>query len=49
MSNNYFQKCIDKIRGKKKINVANPKLAFGEKFIYPQVDSQDLISSYLLS
>ncbi len=49
MSNNYFQKCIDKIRGKKKINVANPKLAFGEKFIYSQVDSQDLISSYLLS
>lgn len=46
---NFAQKIIDKLRGKKKIDTSNPKLAFKEKFIYSREDAEDLISKTLLS
>ena len=45
----FIQKTIDFIRGKKQIDVSNPKLAFGEKFIYTKEDAEDIISKCLLS
>lgn len=39
-----IQKTLDFIRGKKKIDTRNPKLAFGEKFIYCNEDAEDIIS-----
>lgn len=45
----YLQKMIDTLRGKKQIDVTNPKLAFGEKFIYCNEDAEDIISKSILS
>ena len=49
MSRHIFQKIIDFCRGKKKLNVSNPKLYFGEKFIYDNNDALDKISEALCS
>lgn len=49
MTRHIVQKAIDFCRGKKQIDVANPKAAFGEKFIYSKEDTQDLISECILN
>lgn len=44
-----IQKMIDSVRGKTRIDVSNPKLAFNEKFIYSKEDAEDIISSAILT
>lgn len=45
----FIQNTIDKLRGKTKIDVSNPKLAFNEKFIYCNEDAEDIISKMILN